>query len=119
MTREIARGVTVRISIPEAATRITPDAELRSVPLFEHGTLLVKYYAPRRTDKQTSHTRDEVYVVAQGRGVFFDGTARRAISSGDLLFVGAGITHRFEEFSDDFGVWVMFYGPEGGEVPLS
>ena len=24
--------------------------------------------------------------------------------------------HRFEEFSDDFLVWVFFYGPEGGEV---
>ena len=23
--------------------------------------------------------------------------------------------HRFEEFSDDFATWVMFYGPEGGE----
>jgi len=29
--------------------------------------------------------------------------------------VAAGVTHRFEEFSDDFGAWVMFYGPEGGE----
>jgi hypothetical protein len=23
--------------------------------------------------------------------------------------------HRFEDPSDDFGTWVMFYGPEGGE----
>jgi hypothetical protein len=23
--------------------------------------------------------------------------------------------HRFENFTDDFSVWVMFYGPEGGE----
>jgi hypothetical protein len=25
--------------------------------------------------------------------------------------------HRFEEFSDDLVVWVVFYGPEGGELP--
>ena len=28
----------------------------------------------------------------------------------------AGVEHRFENFSDDFAVWVFFYGPEGGEV---
>jgi hypothetical protein len=25
------------------------------------------------------------------------------------------MAHRFEEMSDDFGTWVMFYGPVGGE----
>ena len=29
----------------------------------------------------------------------------------------AGVTHRFEEFTDDLAVWVFFYGPEGGEAP--
>jgi hypothetical protein len=23
--------------------------------------------------------------------------------------------HRFEDFTEDFLVWVFFYGPEGGE----
>jgi hypothetical protein len=27
------------------------------------------------------------------------------------------VVHRFEDFSDDFCTWVMFYGPEGGEQP--
>jgi mannose-6-phosphate isomerase-like protein (cupin superfamily) len=35
--------------------------------------------------------------------------------AGDLLFVPAGETHRFETFSGDFTAWVIFYGPEGGE----
>jgi mannose-6-phosphate isomerase-like protein (cupin superfamily) len=34
---------------------------------------------------------------------------------GDALFVPAGMKHRFENFSDDFATWIMFYGPEGGE----
>jgi hypothetical protein len=25
--------------------------------------------------------------------------------------------HRFEDFTDDFATWVIFYGPEGGERP--
>jgi hypothetical protein len=31
--------------------------------------------------------------------------------------VPAGVVHRFEDFSDDLAVWVVFYGPEGGEIP--
>jgi hypothetical protein len=31
------------------------------------------------------------------------------------MFVAAGVEHRFEDFTDDLAVWVMFYGPEGGE----
>lgn len=35
---------------------------------------------------------------------------------GDVLFVPAGVEHRFEDFSDDLAGWVVFYGPEGGEA---
>jgi mannose-6-phosphate isomerase-like protein (cupin superfamily) len=41
--------------------------------------------------------------------------SRLRFSPGDLLFVWAGVEHRFEEFTDDLAVWVVFYGPEGGE----
>jgi hypothetical protein len=41
-----------------------------------------------------------------------------ASESGDLLFVAAGAEHRFEDFTDDLAVWVVFYGPCGGKVPL-
>jgi len=33
------------------------------------------------------------------------------------MFIAAGTEHHFEQFSDDLAVWVVFYGPEGGEVP--
>jgi hypothetical protein len=26
------------------------------------------------------------------------------------------VEHRFEDFSNNLAVWVMFYGPEGGEA---
>jgi hypothetical protein len=42
---------------------------------------------------------------------------RDGFEAGDLLFVAAGTEHQFEEFSDDLAVWVVFYGPQGGEVP--
>jgi len=108
LSDDIASGSGFHLPIADAQARIAPDAALRSVPLFRHGTLLVKYYAPRGTDPQTPHARDELYVVARGRGYFSDDTGRRAFAPGDLLFAAAGTTHRFEDFSDDFGTWVMF-----------
>jgi mannose-6-phosphate isomerase-like protein (cupin superfamily) len=82
---------------------------------FEHGTLSIELYAPRGIDNQKPHTRDEVYVVVKGRGFFVNGPDRQPFSAGDTLFVRAGVEHRFEKFSDDLTVWVVFYGPEGGE----
>jgi mannose-6-phosphate isomerase-like protein (cupin superfamily) len=116
MSGEISTGTTAHFSVSNAAAQIEDTATVRSIPLFRHGTLLVKYYAPRGNDPQTPHTRDELYVVARGRGVFFNGTARLPFVAGDLLFAAAGTAHRFEEFTEEFGVWVMFYGPEHGEA---
>jgi len=116
MSERDDKGKRAHFSVATGLDRVSEvTGPLRSAPMFEHGTLLLKFYAPRRSDKQTPHTRDEVYVVAQGRGIFFDGGERRPFTAGDTLFVAAGTTHRFEEFSEDFGTWVMFYGPEGGE----
>ena len=89
----------------------------RFAQVFEHGSLTVEVYAPRGRDPQQPHTRDEVYVVASGRGEFVsDGGGRVPFGPNDFLFAAAGVAHRFENFSDDFAVWVLFYGPEGGEV---
>ena len=103
------------IGLDAALAKLPGPGGTRFATLFEHGTLQVEIYAPRGTDPQQPHTRDEVYVVARGTGTFWDGAARRPVVPGDFLFVAAGVPHRFEDFSDDFAVWVMFYGPEGGE----
>lgn len=88
----------------------------RSSLLMRHGTMTLRYYAPRGTDPQTPHDQDEVYVVASGTGWFVSGDNRHRFGPGDVLFVPAETVHRFEHFSDDFGAWVVFYGPEGGEA---
>ena len=92
-----------------------PDGE-RFAPVLEHGTLLVEIYAPRGHDPQTPHTRDEIYVVVAGEGIFVNGPEQARFGPGDVLFVPAGVVHRFEAFTDDLVVWVFFYGPEGGEA---
>lgn len=115
---EQLRGDKAHLSIADALQRLEAAASGHSIALFEHGSLQVKMSAPRGRDLQQPHTRDEIYVIAQGSGVFFNGETRRPVQPGDLLFAPAGSTHRFEDFTDDFAVWVMFYGPEGGE-PLN
>lgn len=106
-----------RWTLAKAAERLPkPETHPRSVAVYEHGSLLLKLFAPRGTDPQPPHTRDELYAVAQGRGIFVNGDKRHPFEPGDVLFVPAGVAHRFEEFSDDLMLWVMFYGPEGGEA---
>ena len=94
------------------ASRVQPD-EYRE--MLRHGTMSVGLYTPHEVDKQSPHNQDEVYIVVSGTGVFALGEERMACGPGDTFFVGAGACHRFEDFSDDLAVWVVFYGPEGGE----
>ena len=103
-----------RVTLAEAMATPIP-AGRRSAPVLSHGSMLVALYAPRGKDEQTPHPQDELYLVARGSGWFVTGDARHPFGAGDVLFVPAGVVHRFEQFSDDFAVWVVFYGPEGGE----
>jgi mannose-6-phosphate isomerase-like protein (cupin superfamily) len=105
-----------RVTIAEALDAVSKITQgIPSAVCFEHGTLQVKMYRPAASDPQQPHGRDEVYVVARGSGWFVNGIDRHPFQTGDMLFVPAGVAHRFEEFTDDFCTWVMFYGPEGGE----
>ena len=108
-----------KITLDEALGRLPGPQGEQSVSVFEHGSLVVKLYAPRGQDPQTPHSRDEIYVVARGMGDFVCGDLRQAFSPHDVLFAAAGVVHRFENMSEDFAVWVFFYGPEGGEEDRS
>ena len=105
-----------RVSIADALDAVSKVPQgLPSAAVFEHGTLQVKMYQPAGQDPQKPHTRDELYVIARGSGWLVNGTDRNPFRTGDVLFVPAGELHCFEQFTVDFCVWVMFYGPEGGE----
>jgi len=83
---------------------------------LRHGSMRVLLYAPLGTDEQTPHTQDELYIVQSGRGRFRKGDKVGAFGPGDVIFVEAGATHRFEDFSKDFAAWAVFWGPAGGEA---
>ena len=104
-----------RLRLKDALARLPRFDGARFMQLFEHGTLSVEIYAPRGRDDQTPHNRDEAYVVTRGSGTFWNGKERHPFEAGDFLFVPAGTPHRFEAFTEDLSVWVLFFGPEGGE----
>lgn len=98
----------------DAATT-PPEAGRISALITARGSMQLRWYAPCGTDTQAPHTQDELYVVVTGSGWFRRGETRAPFAPGDAIFVPAGEAHRFEDFTDDLGVWVIFYGPEGGE----
>ena len=102
-------------NVDQALERVsTSEGKVYGI-LLEHGTLELGYYTPDGVDPQDPHDRDEVYVVKSGSGYFVVEDDRQPFGPGDALFVPAFVVHRFEDFTDDFAAWVVFYGPTGGE----
>lgn len=100
-----------KITLHEALSRLPGPNGERYAPVLTKGNFEVEIYAPRGTDPQQPHTRDEVYIIVSGRGEFqSEGTAYQ-FEPNDVFFVPAGAEHRFTKFTDDFVVWAIFYGP--------
>jgi len=109
-------------SKPSVSVGAGPSVYPRSIrgaidPGSKAGTCDVKLALPVPPNEQAPHTQDEIYVIARGRGVLLHDGKRDSFEAGDLLFVAAGIEHRFEAFTEDFAIWRVFYGAEGGEIP--
>ena len=108
-------GVRQHAVLTEARAVPVPEGQ-RSSLIMEHGSMSVRLYSPEQIDTQSPHEQDEVYVVVEGAGWFVNGSCRHRFCAGDVLFVPAGVQHRFEDFEDNLVVWVVFYGPKGGEL---
>jgi mannose-6-phosphate isomerase-like protein (cupin superfamily) len=100
----------------ERAREALFDSDRPFAVLLRHGTMSVELYAPQEFDGQSPHAQDEIYVIVSGTGMFNKAGDRRPFKPHDVIFVEAGVEHRFEGFSDDFQTWVIFYGPKGGEA---
>lgn len=84
--------------------------------MIRHGSMKAGLYAPQNRDEQGPHKQDELYVIVTGTGTFEKAGQNQVFGPGDLIFVEAGVEHRFTGFSDDFTCWAIFWGPDGGEV---
>ena len=63
------------------------------------------------TDHQQPHREDEVYYVISGRGVIRVADEDRPVNAGSLVFVGAGVEHRFHDIEEDLRVLVFWAPP--------
>jgi mannose-6-phosphate isomerase-like protein (cupin superfamily) len=104
------------ISFTQARAKIPGPDGKRSAPMLHRGTLDIKLNSLLPPNANATHAQDELYVVVAGRGVFVHGGARDWVEPGDMLFVAAGVEHRFEEF-EELTVWRIYYGVDGGEIP--
>jgi mannose-6-phosphate isomerase-like protein (cupin superfamily) len=66
------------------------------------------------TDPQSPHTEDELYYVIRGRAIVTVGDETRPVIPGSLIFVGAGVAHRFHDIAERLELLVAF-GPAEGD----
>jgi len=95
-----------------AAALALPRTPGRSAEIFSDEVLEVRFAAKPTNGPQVPHLRDELYFVAAGKGRYRVEDRVSDVGVGDVLFCAAHVPHGFEDISDDFCVWVVFYGPE-------
>jgi len=103
----------LKIDLIASARKLAASGQ-SSVSLFQHGDANMLLFVPKDQDTQVKHDRDELYVIQSGQGIFKRGNETVRFEPGDVLFVAAGMEHRFASFSGDFRAWVLFFGAQGG-----
>jgi mannose-6-phosphate isomerase-like protein (cupin superfamily) len=81
--------------------------EFISVPDLSGGLYVLD---PGAMDPQSPHAEDELYVVMSGRATVFVGGETRPITAGSVVFVAAGVEHRFLDIEERLVLLVVF-GP--------
>lgn len=59
------------------------------------------------TDPQQPHTEDELYYIVRGRARLQVAEEQIAVAPGSLVFVAAGVEHRFHSITEDLSVLVF------------
>jgi mannose-6-phosphate isomerase-like protein (cupin superfamily) len=60
------------------------------------------------TDPQSPHKEDELYYVVSGRARMKVGFEDQAVTQGNVIFVAAGVEHRFYDIREELTVLVFF-----------
>lgn len=76
---------------------------------FTKNDFELEFFAPQGTDYQTPHEKDEFYIIVSGTADLIKENEAVNCQPGDAVFVAAGEAHHFENISDDFATWVIFF----------
>jgi mannose-6-phosphate isomerase-like protein (cupin superfamily) len=63
-------------------------------------------------DEQQPHRQDELYYIVEGRAVLEVDGDQRPVQAGTIVFVAAGVAHRFHSIAAKLSVLVVFAPPE-------
>lgn len=100
--------------IEERRRQARPYLEFLRVPALSAGL----YVLPAGgVDPQQPHTEDEVYYVVSGRGAVRVGAEDRAVAAGSIVFVYAGVEHRFHSIEEELAILVFFAPAEYSRAP--
>ena len=79
--------------------------EFLRVPAMSAGIYIL---ASGATDPQSPHKEDELYYVLRGRARMKAGNEDQAVATGAVIFVAAGVEHRFYDIEEELSVLVFF-----------
>jgi mannose-6-phosphate isomerase-like protein (cupin superfamily) len=68
-------------------------------------------------DPQQPHTEDEVYHVVQGSATIRVAEEDRPVGPGSIIYVTAGVPHRFHAIEEDLEILVIFTPAEYARRP--
>jgi mannose-6-phosphate isomerase-like protein (cupin superfamily) len=97
------------VTIAEGIEALQKNAQQPFAQLLQNKSMSIEYFAPKNIDTQQPHAQDEIYVIASGNSSFYRNGETIDCKTGDVIFVPAGMEHRFVNFSEDFATWVIFY----------
>jgi quercetin dioxygenase-like cupin family protein len=60
------------------------------------------------TDPQSPHKEDELYYIVRGKARMKAGNEDHSVMAGAIIFVAAGVEHRFYEIEEELAVLVFF-----------
>lgn len=87
--------------------------EFLRVPTMNAG---VYSLAAGAVDKQQPHDEDELYYVVKGKATMITGDHSEKVEAGAVIFVAAGVPHRFADIEEGLEVLVFFAaGGSGAE----
>jgi mannose-6-phosphate isomerase-like protein (cupin superfamily) len=85
--------------------------EFLRVPAMSAGVYVLPAGAP---DPQKPHSEDEIYYLVSGKAQMRIGAEKRSVGQGSVIFVEAGLEHRFFDIEEELVVLVIFAPAESG-----
>jgi mannose-6-phosphate isomerase-like protein (cupin superfamily) len=89
----------------ESRQRGKPYLEFLRIAAMSAGIYVL---SPGEADRPSPHREDELYYLVAGKAHMVVGGEKRTVGSGSIIFVPAGVEHRFSEITEELVALVCF-----------